>query len=98
MKGRAVIVGLIVGLTVLLLVYFFYNNSSNTNKYQWYQSFRADSDQPYGTMFIQKMLASYREGKFTLSQKEPIHKVLDGDYSDGNTDYVLIGQSIHLDD
>jgi hypothetical protein len=98
MKGKAVVIGLIVGLAVVLLVYFFNNNNNKSTKYQWYQGYRADSNQPYGTLFIQKMLASYHTGKFTLSLKEPVHKVLDGDFSDGNTDYVLIGQSIHLDD
>lgn len=99
MKGRAVIVGLIIGLTVLLLVYFFYNNNAASSKYQWYQSFRSDSNQPYGTMFIKKLLESYHTGSTTISQKEPVHKVLDGfDSSDTKTDYVLIGQSIHLDD
>jgi hypothetical protein len=99
MKNRPAIIGLIVGLSVLLIVYFFYSNESS-NKYQWHDSFRADSKQPYGTMFIQKMLETRTKGSFTLNQKEPIHKLL-GDrskYEDGETDYVLVGQKLHLDD
>lgn len=97
MKGKAVIIGLSITLTIVLLIYFIRSNN-NSNKFQWYQSFAFDSNQPYGTMFIQKMLATYYDGELTINQKEPIHKVLEGDkFTDGNTNYILIGQNIHLD-
>ena len=96
MNTRAIVVGLVVGLAVLLLVYFFATRDPG-QKYQWYQSFRSDSDQPYGTMFIEKILAASYESTM-INQKDPVHKLLEGSLFDkGKTDYVLIGQSIHLD-
>jgi len=95
MRSRMIIVSCVVALIILVLIYFIYNNKSN--KYQWYQSYRGDNNQPYGTYFIKKMLTSSHSGTATISQKQPIHKVLEG-LEKKNTDYVLIGQSIHLDD
>jgi len=91
-----IIVSSIVALVIILLIYFIYNNKGG-NKYQWYQSYRADSNQPYGTQFVQKLLKSSHSGNTTVSQKQPIHKVLES-IDSTNTDYVLVGQSIHLDD
>jgi hypothetical protein len=98
MKSRAVIIGLVVGGAVLLLLYYFYN--SDRNKYQWYQSFKSDSKQPYGTMFVRQMLESYRkDGTFTENKKWPFHELVEKeDFSDGDSDYVLIGESAHFDD
>jgi hypothetical protein len=95
MKARMIIVSSIVTLVVILLIYFIYTNKGN--KYQWYQNYRGDNIQPYGTQFIEKLLASSHTGKTTVNQKQPIHKVLEG-IEWKNTDYVLVGQSIHLDD
>jgi hypothetical protein len=98
MKTRAVVTSLVVGVSILLLIYFFATNKSGP-RYQWYQSFKHDSNQPYGTMFIEKMLASSYKGKSTINDKETLSKILDSArYNDGKTDYILIGQSIHLDD
>lgn len=99
MKGKPIIIGLVVGGAVLVLFFFFFFSDAGY-KYQWYPSFRSDSDQPYGTLFIKKMLESYRSnGKFSINQKEPFHKLVEREkFADGKTDYVLIGQSIHLDE
>lgn len=98
MNTRSIILSLIGGLAVLLLVYFFVTRDKGL-KYQWYHSFRHDSDQPYGAMLIKKTLEENYIGTTTLNEKQPIHKLLEGSsYDDGKTDYVLIGESIHLDD
>jgi hypothetical protein len=98
MKGRSAIIGVVIGAVVLLLLYYFYTNFPS-NRYNWGPSLESSSDQPYGTMFIRKMLESYRsDAEFVINDKQTFHKLYEeGDYSDGNTDYVLIGQSIHLD-
>jgi hypothetical protein len=98
MKTRSIVIGLVVGIGVLSLIYFIATYDSGP-KYQWYQSFKHDSDQPYGTMFIEKMLASSYKGSSTINSKESISKVLgESKYDKNNTDYILVGQSIHLDD
>lgn len=98
MKAKPIIIGVVVGGAVLALLLFFIMGDGG-NKYQWYPSFRSESDQPYGTLFIKKMLESYRkDGKFTVNQKEAFHKLVEREkFEDGNTSYVLIGQNIHLD-
>lgn len=98
MRGKPIIIGAAVGIAVLVLFFFFYLGNSGP-KYAWYPSFRSDSDQPYGTLFIKKMLESYRsDGEFIVNLKEPFHKLIEREKFDGKTDYVLIGQSVHLDD
>lgn len=98
MNAKPILIGLLVGGGVLALLLFFILGDDG-NKYQWYPSYRSDSDQPYGTLFIKKMLESYRkDGKFIVNEKETFHKLMEREkFEDGETDYVLIGQNIHLD-
>lgn len=97
MNSKQIISSSIAVLIMIVLVYFFVTNKGG-NKYQWWESYRADSNQPYGTMFMQKLLSSSHTGKVIINSKEPVHKVLeDNDYKDGKTDYVLIGQSTYFD-
>jgi hypothetical protein len=96
-KNWATIVTLFTVLAIILVLYFIFNNNSDT-KYQWYESYSVNSDQPYGTMHIKKMLESYRpDGKFTLNEKKSLEDVLNT-VNKYKTDYVFIGQSIHLND
>lgn len=83
----------------LLLIIYFTFNQKNTKRYQWSETYKATSDQPYGTRFIQKLLASYSPGhKFILNDKTPLHKLLDTVANTTKTDYILIGQDIFLDE
>ena len=85
-------------LAVLLIVYFTLSNREE-KKFQWFESYAVDSDQPYGTQFIQRLLAGYRSGqKFELNQDKPLQKILDTAQIKTKTDYVLIGQNIYLDE
>jgi hypothetical protein len=63
-------------------------------RYSWYESYKAESDQPYGTAFIMKMLKSSTPGKFIYNTKQPLHDLLD---TTGLRTYVFIGESIYLD-
>lgn len=76
---------------------FYFTRGDEGKHYQWYESYRASSEQPYGTMFIQKMLESYRPGEtLTVNDKQPVRKLLKGVPGPG-TDYVLVGHAIFLD-
>ena len=89
---------LFLGLAILLILYFTFNNE-NGKRYQWSETYKTTSDQPYGTLFIQKLLARYRPGqKFTLNDKKPLHQILDSTQIKSKTDYILIGQDIFLDE
>lgn len=82
-------------LAVLVFIFFIYFNEEH--RYQWFQSYQADSDQPYGTMFIHKLLESYRPGQKFVVSKSPLRKALVEIEDAEDTDYVLIGQNIFLD-
>jgi hypothetical protein len=97
-KSNIVIAILFTGLGVLLVLYFTLSGN-NEKRYQWVETYKSASDQPYGTLFIQKLLADYRPGqKFTLNDKKPLHQLLDSAHIKTKTDYVFIGQDIFLDE
>lgn len=81
-------------LAILIFIFFLFFNEE---RFQWLQSYRADSDQPYGTMFMHKLLETYRPGQEFIVSKSPLRKTLAGIDDPENTDYVLIGQNIFLD-
>jgi hypothetical protein len=96
-KSRITIIVLFAVLGVLLLLYFTFN-SDKEKRYQWYEGYEAESDQPYGTLFMRKLLASYKpDGHFTFNRKKPLYDLLDSLDIKRKTDYVFIGQDIYLD-
>ncbi|HET7179650.1 MAG TPA: DUF4350 domain-containing protein [Chryseosolibacter sp.] len=97
MKKRNVsVIVLLCLLGGLILIYFI--TSDDGKHYQWYESYRASSEQPYGTMFIEKMLESYRaDDALKMNDKVPLRKLLK-DMPAPGTDYVLVGHSIFLDE
>ncbi len=96
-KGRTLVISLLAVLGALLLVYYYFTDSTVGNKYQWTQNFRADSDQPYGLKFLKEMLESYRpESKFIMNDEKMLKKLLDSASLSGNADYIFIGHSIFL--
>lgn len=99
MKGNRLIIGLFVGLGLVLVVYFTITQTSKKDRFQWNESYEAKSDQPYGTLFIQKLLARFRPGQsFILHDGKPLREALDTALLKVKTDYVFIGQSIFLSD
>lgn len=94
-NNRPLIFGLFIVLAIVLVLYF--ANSNNSQRYQWNENHRADSDQPYGVAFLRKLLESSKpKGGFIFSDKKPVKEVLAGVTI--KTDYVFIGQSLYLDE
>jgi len=88
---------LFISLGVLLVAYFWFTLES-PSRYLWKENYKASSDQPYGTKFIQKLLESYKPGeKFIFNDKTPLRQLLDSSRIKTKTDYVFIGSSIYLD-
>lgn len=88
---------LFAALGVLLLLYFIF--SSEGKRYQWYESYNVNSDQPYGILFMRKLLESYRPGSdFIFNDKKPLKELLGKDEPRRDTDYIFIGQSVYLND
>jgi hypothetical protein len=96
-KSRITIIVLFAVLGVLLLLYFIFI-ADKAKKYQWNESYEAESDQPYGTLFIKKLLESYRpDSRLIFNDKKPLSHLLDSASVKRNTDYVFIGQDLFLD-
>jgi len=85
-------------LGVVLLVYFLYDGR-NQKRFQWNESYTTASDQPYGLLFIKKLLEGYRPGQpFIFNDKTPLHTLLrDSTVINRPTDYVFIGRTLYLD-
>ena len=98
MKELKVRIIVIIGLlSICAFLYFLYIRSSP--HYQWFESYDASSEQPYGTAFIQKMLRSYRSGnEFIVNERSRLKDVLNKIDDPARTDYVFIGQNIFLDE
>jgi len=96
-RGTVTIIVLFCVLAAGILLYFVFNGEGK--HYQWMETYRVDSGQPYGTLFMRKMLQSYRpENEFILNDKQPLKEVLREVQDPANTDYVFVGQNIFLDD
>jgi hypothetical protein len=96
-RNEVVTVSLFSLLGILLLLYFFLTSKGDKH-YQWFETYKAESDQPYGTLFIKKLLEGYTpKGHFIFNTKKSVYEVLNEKGVESNTDYVLIGQSIYLD-
>src|SRR5688572_1959134 len=80
-------------LAVILLAFFYFNFKDK--RYSWYENYKAESDQPYGTEFIMKMLKGYGSGKFTYNTKKRLSVLLDS--AKENQSYVFIGEAMYLD-
>lgn len=87
---------LIIVLAALLLTFFFLYGDET--RYRWSESYRSDSEQPYGASFIAGMLADYRPGTAFTVNKKPLKDVLAAVKDPARTDYIFIGQRLFLDD
>lgn len=94
-ESRTVI--LVVG-AVLCIATIFYLNQSGERHHDWFEDYRPQSKEPYGTSFIYRMLEGYRpEGKFLLNDRRPLQYTLKETDRPASTDYVFIGENIYLD-
>ena len=94
-QSRTIFIILFSVLGVLLLLFFYF--SSDEKRYQWYESYRSNSSQPYGVLFMKQLLKSYRpDGKFVYNDRKRLRDLLDSMSQPTNTDYVFIGHSLHL--
>lgn len=96
-RNNVIIIVLFIALAAGILLYFVFKGEGK--HFQWVETYRADSDQSYGTMYLQKLLQTYRpEGEFILNDRRPLKKALNDLKDQGNTDYVFIGQSMFIDE
>jgi hypothetical protein len=93
------VIVLFIVLAALLVIYFSFNTPERKKVYQWTEGYKVKSEQPYGTQFIQKLIKQYRKGQpFTVNEKKSLPELLDTLKIDVKTDYILIGQSMYLNE
>ncbi len=80
-------------LGVLLLLIFL---SDDKKTYSWNEDLRGTSDQPYGTLFIKRLLEESRNGKFQVRDKKSLSGILTSDDFKKESSYVFIGQTLFL--
>lgn len=98
MKRNTLVIILFSVLTVLLIIYF-YSGRERKKQFSWRESYKGDSDQPYGTLFIRQLLESYRPGeKFIQNNKSSVYDLLQNDSVDYPANYIFIGEGLHLSD
>jgi hypothetical protein len=98
MKRNTILIVLFSVLTALLITYFFLGRDRK-KQFSWKESYKADSDQPYGTMFIRRLLESYRPGeKLIHNDKTPLAELLANDTTSYPADYIFIGKELLLSD
>lgn len=77
---------------MLIFLYLNYKNK----RFNWSESLKAESEEPYGTAFIMKMLkGNTTNGTFTYNTKKQLKDVLDPEQTEQT--YVLIGGYMFLD-
>jgi hypothetical protein len=95
--GKRNIILVAIGAAIALILIYFALVDKMDKRYQWNTSFKASSEQPYGTKFIRELLETYRPGaKFTFNNKKPLHQLLDSVKKDHPTDYIFIGESLYM--
>jgi hypothetical protein len=88
------IVMIILGvLGLLMILYFFFADKKG---YTWYESYRSSSNQPYGTLFMKRLLEETRDGEFIVREKNGLNKILDDENFRKESTYVFVGESIYL--
>ena len=85
---------LVVGGLVLLLALLFYLTGGNQERINWYEHYRSDSDEPYGTLVINELLPTYFPGE-TFEILEARFDTLP--FGEGNSNYIYIGNQLRLD-
>lgn len=82
------------GLGLLLLLYFALTNEKS---YNWNNNYIGTSDQPYGTLFIKKLLESrYGEESFFVHNRKSLSAFLKDEQHKNKTDFVFIGNELYL--
>jgi hypothetical protein len=96
-KRKTIVIVLFTVLTAVLITYFFFGKERRKRQFSWKENFQTNSDQPYGTLFIRKLLETYRpDERFIYNNKSPLADLLNKDSTDLQTDYVFIGNELSL--
>jgi hypothetical protein len=94
-KRNTVVIALFVILAGLLIAYFYFGRERK-KRYSWRENYKAESDQPYGTLFIRQLLEYQPETKFIYNTKTPLVDLLTSDSVDFPASYIFVGTQLSL--
>lgn len=93
MNKKQISILLIAGILVsLVFVYFFINDRQHSKRYQWFENYHNENDQPYGNMVIYKMLSDYYTGNLNQHIDFNTDSLSNYDHST----FIFIGNSFDL--
>lgn len=94
-KNTRIINIAVISIALLSFVAFFFMQASDL-KHNWYEDYKVDSKQPYGTSVVKNMLENHSKGQSFKTIKQHISKELPENPSEPAS-YVFIGNGYHLD-
>ncbi len=93
---RSVAITLLATAILLLVLFVLLGGGGRSKNFSWKESYKINSDQPYGTSIINDMLGSYFPGKGLKKITTDLPTDLPENPSD-ISNYVFIGEALYLD-
>ncbi len=86
---------IVFGVAALLLLLFFLFIQKGGRRFNWSETYRTDSSEPYGTMVIHDLLGNYFPEESIETLEESVGESISAETPIGN--YIFIGEAIYLD-
>lgn len=84
------VIAIVVGAAVLIGIgLYIYGSNTKKKRFDWYENYRSENKQPYGTYVTAELLKKYFSGKKFETIKKPVDRALPKDAK--NHIYVFIG-------
>jgi hypothetical protein len=94
-KSKVPFIVIICAALTVVLICFIYT-SQQGYKHNWTETYRQNSEEPYGTSLFSELLRThYGNSSFSVSRK-PLHDALSAKKSDGIKNYVFVGGALYL--
>ena len=88
---------IILGITALIVLFFFVYFSSGGRSYSWIENYKEESKEPYGTSIIHELLEDYFPEKNLVDLHKSITKEIPLNQDEVDNNYIFIGQALYLD-
>ena len=97
-KSSNTMIIVIAVLVVAALATLFWLLGPKQQKHNWYETYKIDDREPYGTYVIGSLLEKYHpQNKFTVNVNKPVSELLDMKNISSPASYVMIGENLFLD-
>lgn len=92
MTDRKKIVGIVVLVVIIGVAAVWLLSSSDRKRYSWYESYRNDQVQPYGTSILFSLLENFFPGKALIESKSPLRNI---EKWESPLNYLAVGEDIY---